>query len=122
MVKRIVVVDDENNIELMIQQYLEEAGYETVSFQDPVAALNYCEQNIYSLDLAIVDDRMPGMDGLELAEALRGLKPDIPIILSIDMQPESGSLPNINMKLGKYVAKDVWLNSVRRLLGDNKSH
>jgi CheY-like chemotaxis protein len=117
MVKRILVVDDENNIELMIQQYLEDAGYETVSFQDPVDALNFCEQNIYSLDLAIIDHKMPGMDGLELAEGLRGLRPDLPVILTTDMPEGHGPAPNINMILDKINAKDALLNAVESLLG-----
>ncbi|MEN6616086.1 MAG: response regulator [Syntrophorhabdus sp.] len=122
MIKRILVVDDENNIGLTIQQYLEDAGYETVSFQDPVAALNFCEQNIYSVDLAIVDHGMPGMDGLELAEALRGLKPDLPIVLTTDMPGDDGPFPNTTMTLSKDVPKDKLLSSIQSLLGSKRTH
>jgi two-component SAPR family response regulator len=66
---RILVVDDEPDILLTFKIVLEENGFKTDAFNDPILALRNFTAGSY--DLAIVDIRMPRITGLGLYEELR---------------------------------------------------
>jgi DNA-binding response OmpR family regulator len=68
--KRILLVDDELDITLAIKAALEESEFLQVeAFYDPVLALSRFKAGAY--DLAILDIKMPGIDGFELHRKLR---------------------------------------------------
>ena len=71
----ILVVDDNALICQNLQNLLEDEGMEVITFQDPLRALEYCRQS--SCDLAIVDIRMPHMDGFELIQKMRSIQPSL---------------------------------------------
>jgi PleD family two-component response regulator len=78
----ILVVDD-NKINLLLLSSLAEsvAGIRPVTFEDPVAALYWCETNVP--DLVLVDFRMPhlsGNDFIGLFRKMDGLS-DVPIVM-----------------------------------------
>jgi two-component SAPR family response regulator len=66
---RILVVDDEPDILLTFKIVLEENGFKTDAFNDPILALRNFTAGSY--DLAIVDIRMPRITGLGLYKELR---------------------------------------------------
>ena len=69
---QILVVDDEQNLRTLLEALLESAGYRVVLANGGEAALARAAAE--TPDLALVDLRMPGMDGLTLLEhLLRGL-------------------------------------------------
>jgi DNA-binding response OmpR family regulator len=72
------VDDDPKRLELLPHR-LEKAGHAVTTAQNGRAGLNLFQQTSY--DLAIVDYRMPGMDGGEVAYHMRRLKPGVPIII-----------------------------------------
>ncbi len=67
--KRILIVDDDHVVRLVIGQGLRTHGYEVLEAETGEEALELCETE--TLDLAIVDYKMPEMDGLKVAEAFR---------------------------------------------------
>jgi DNA-binding response OmpR family regulator len=62
--KRILVVDDEPDITLMLKKVLEENGFEIDSFNEPSAVIQNFKPGVY--DLLIVDIKMPSINGFEL--------------------------------------------------------
>ena len=62
--KRILVVDDEPDITLMLKKVLEENGFEIDSFNEPSAVIQNFRPGVY--DLLIVDIKMPSINGFEL--------------------------------------------------------
>jgi two-component system, OmpR family, response regulator ChvI len=70
-IKRILVVDDEYDTKLTLKVVLEESGFEVDSYTDPEAALRNFKTGQY--DLALIDMRMPVMDGFGLYDEIRKL-------------------------------------------------
>jgi DNA-binding response OmpR family regulator len=77
--KRILVVDDEKKMCLMLRKFLRQEGYNCQSTTDPAEALAMLEQNDF--DLVISDIRMQGMSGLELLRELRLKRPGVDTII-----------------------------------------
>ena len=75
----ILIVDDEKNYLVVLEALLDPEGYETVTADNAEAALRLIRES--DLDLVITDMKMPHMSGLELLEASKKLKPDLPVII-----------------------------------------
>jgi PAS domain S-box-containing protein len=72
---RVLVVDDELSVRLMINRVLSREGYSVDTAENGKAALEEYGKNKY--DLLLVDIRMPDMDGMDLYYHLRETSPDI---------------------------------------------
>ena len=70
-IKRILVVDDEHDVNLTIRIVLEENGFKVDSFTDASQALENFTAAVY--DLVILDVKLPGMDGFSLYEKIKKL-------------------------------------------------
>lgn len=77
----ILVVDDEPDILYIIKEGLENAGFKVETYQSASLALEHFSASHGSYALALVDVRMPGMSGTELAARMRGIDPSVGIIL-----------------------------------------
>jgi len=69
MKKRILVVDDEPDVNLALKEALEENGLKVDAFNDSLLALENFEAGSY--DLLILDIRMPKMNGFELYKKIK---------------------------------------------------
>jgi DNA-binding response OmpR family regulator len=76
--KKILVVDDEENIRSLYGMLFEEKGYEVMTASDGRSALRIFE--LWDPDLVILDIMMPGLDGLTVLSTMRRRK-DVPIII-----------------------------------------
>ena len=76
--KRILVVDDEHDICMVYQIVLQDAGYECISYIDPVKALKEFRPTYY--DLVILDIKMPVLNGFELCKKIIELDKTVHII------------------------------------------
>jgi signal transduction histidine kinase/CheY-like chemotaxis protein/ligand-binding sensor domain-containing protein len=79
--ERILVVDDEPAVLNIVRRFLELLGYTVDEFTDPCAALESFAKKAASYHLVFTDFAMPGMNGIDLAQRIRALRTDIPIIL-----------------------------------------
>jgi PAS domain S-box-containing protein len=77
----ILLVDDERAIIQMGRQMLSKLGYKVTTYQDPGEALERFRREPQSFDLVITDLTMPKLKGTEMAEAMLGIKPELPVIL-----------------------------------------
>jgi len=75
----VLVVDDEPLKRITLQASLGEAGWEVVLAANGREALQIVETR--PVDAAVVDLKMPGMDGLELLERILALRPGTPVIV-----------------------------------------
>jgi two-component system, OmpR family, response regulator ChvI len=67
--KKILLVYDEQDLTFTLRIILEKCGFEVVSFNDPILALQSFKPNYY--DLLVLDIKMPQMNGFELYQQLR---------------------------------------------------
>ncbi len=77
----IMLVDDETGLVRLGEEMMAELGYEPVGFTSSTAALESFRGAPDRFDAVLSDEAMPGLTGSELAEEIRRIRPDIPIVL-----------------------------------------
>jgi DNA-binding response OmpR family regulator len=123
MKKRILVVDDDSKIVLVLQIRLRSAGYEVLSAPDGVSGLILAKD--YKPDLVILDIMMPRGGGFSMAYRLREEAPEVPFIF-ITASKEKG-LKEMADSLGaagyleKPYEKDDLLEAVAKVLAAGQS-
>ncbi|MSP82208.1 MAG: response regulator transcription factor [Alphaproteobacteria bacterium] len=110
MPQTIALVDDDRNILTSVTMALEAEGYRVKSYTDGAAALRGIGQE--PVDLAVLDIKMPRMDGLELLGRLRR-DGDMPVIFLTSKADEVDEAMGLRMGADDYIAKPF---SVRLLI------
>jgi CheY-like chemotaxis protein len=117
--RSIMVVDDEMELANMFRSFLENEGYNAISFVDPVLALEYFKQTSDKPSLIITDLRMPGLCGIDLAKSIRILgAPDIKIFLmtAFDAKDLETSPNYIEARVDKLLQKPIRLSELRTII------
>ncbi|MEP7337665.1 MAG: sigma-54 dependent transcriptional regulator [Acidobacteriota bacterium] len=81
MSTRILVAEDNADMRDLLQDVLDEAGYETILAEDGRQAMAQIEREQEMIDLVITDVRMPGITGGELLAAMRKRRAEAPVIV-----------------------------------------
>ena len=115
---RILIVDDEPAVRMILQRALQGAGYEVVAMNDGRAGLNAATTAEPEYDLVVTNNCMPHLSGAEMVEALREQFPAIPILHLDDLsRPHDMVLPEDVPNLYKPFSVDRLLEAVEGLLG-----
>jgi two-component system response regulator ChvI len=102
MHQKIALVDDDQNILTSVSMALEAEGYNVDTYPDGVAALQ--GMGSHPVDLAVLDIKMPKMDGMELLGEIR--KTDqMPIIFLTSKDDEVDELMGLRMGADDYIKK-----------------
>ncbi|MDD2902151.1 MAG: PAS domain S-box protein [Syntrophales bacterium] len=112
----ILFVDDDEDFFPAGQRMLAELGYEVVSYNSSLKALEDFAAQPHRFDLIISDLTMPGLTGLELATACLHLRPDIPFILATGF---SETVPPEKVRstgVGEVVAKPFNLHQIGEII------
>jgi PAS domain S-box-containing protein len=80
--EHILLVDDEASIVQIGQEFLQRLGYRVTGLTSSTKAWEDFQTRPAGFDLVITDLTMPSMTGIDLAEAMLGLRPDLPVILT----------------------------------------
>jgi DNA-binding NtrC family response regulator len=75
----ILVVDDQEEICDLLQDFLSQEGYQVFTATNGSEALSLGKEN--ELDLALLDIKMPGMDGMEVFRKLKKVRRDMDVII-----------------------------------------
>jgi CheY-like chemotaxis protein len=122
--KTIMLVDDENAIRQIYEEFLTGYGYEIQLFENGATALNAFEANPKGVDLVITDMTMPELTGDKLSKKILQIRPDMPIILWCGFSEDISENTAIGMGIKKYIQKPVsprdLLQNVRRILNENE--
>lgn len=89
---RILVVEDEDAVRAIVSRTLERLGYDVLTADRAEAALDLDPATIRSLSLVVSDVVMPGMSGLDLADQLFQLRPELPVLFMSGYTERSANL------------------------------
>ena len=120
MGRRLLVVDDDEDIQVLLKSVLESEDYEVITAGDGLVALNELEQS--TPDLILLDLMMPRMDGYTFAEELRqrGLQSSIPVIvLSADVNAKQKVQ---QMGAEDYITKPFDLHDLLNKISQSMEH
>jgi len=109
--RKIYLVDDDENILTSVSMFLENEGYQVRCFHDGASALEVL--NNEPPDLAVFDIKMPRMDGLELLRRLRQTS-NLPVIFLTSKDDELDEAIGLSVGADDYITKPF----SQRLLGE----
>ena len=99
---RIALVDDDQNILASLSLALKSEKFEVETYSDGIAGLEALKDN--NFDIAILDIKMPRLDGLEVLQKLRNSS-DIPVIFLTSKDDEIDQLLGLKMGADDYITK-----------------
>jgi len=102
---KILVVDDEAVVRQSLYHWFTEDGYSVEVAADAAEALRLLQ--IGRFDLALVDIKMPGMDGMELQRRLRSIDPDLTVIIITAFASVETAVEALKQGAFDYVTKPV---------------
>ncbi|KAF0218405.1 MAG: multi-sensor signal transduction histidine [Geobacteraceae bacterium] len=121
--EKILIVDDEPDIGLILKLQLEDAGYKTVGARDGIEALECLSRENFALIL--LDIKMPRMDGMEVLARVRQDYPDMAVIMMTAHGSEDIAVEAMKKGAVDYIAKpfstDDALKRVERAIQFNRT-
>jgi CheY-like chemotaxis protein len=121
--ERILLVDDEIQLVESGLRILKRMGYRVKGAADPIEALEMFQKQSHQFDLIISDFSMPRMTGIQLAEEIKCIRPDIPIIIlsgySPEMAPGQTRNPAVSAFIIKPINKDELARVIRKVLDES---
>ncbi|HYC02125.1 MAG TPA: response regulator [Azospirillaceae bacterium] len=114
----VLLVDDEVISSLALRSFLERKGFRVSMAARGADAITIFDKD--PAEVAVVDWRMPGMNGGELVTHLRARRPSLPVVFvtgySPEVEPFAAALPTPPLVLDKPVDPQAVVESIRSLL------
>jgi DNA-binding response OmpR family regulator len=124
MNKRVLLVDDESDINLTLKMVLEENGFKVDSFTDPLLALkNFRKESAGMYELLILDMKMPGINGFELYRHIKRIDDKVKVCFLTasemyyeEFRKELFPPLNNNCYIQKPIGNEVLIKRLNRIL------
>lgn len=117
----ILVVEDEYDIRELLKEFLTQAGYDVVTAEDGLEALEKFKS--FNYNLIILDIMLPKIDGYVLCEIIRK-ESNVPIIMLTALDSEENQLKGFDLNIDDYITKPfsmkVFLKRVETVLRREK--
>lgn len=130
---RVLLVDDEPDITFSFNMILEDNGFAVDTFNDPLDALSSFRSGLYAI--AVLDIRMPNMNGFELCSELRKADDNIKFVFmtAYDIHSEDNNNNNNNnikyiltnekpVILKKPISLNEFVNKIKKELDSNSNN
>jgi DNA-binding response OmpR family regulator len=114
-IQNILVVDDEELIVELLQEYFSELGYGVWVAQSAEEAISKLK-NGKNINLVITDINLPGKSGLELLKILKETKEDLPVVLLTGLKTLDNAISAVKSGATDYITKPFDLESVRKVV------
>lgn len=115
--RKILIIEDEPDIQELLVAYLRDAGYEIVIAGDGVEALAQFQQGAF--DMILLDLMLPKIDGFGVCELIRR-ESSVPILMLTALDGEQEQLRGFQMEIDDYVTKPfsmpILLQKIRAIL------
>ncbi len=80
--QRVLYVDDEVAMVLLVQRMLDRSGFTTRGFTDAREAVDAVRADPHGFDIVVTDFNMPDLTGIAVATEVRRLRPDLPVLIT----------------------------------------
>jgi DNA-binding NtrC family response regulator len=114
---RILVIDDEESIRRTVSMTLEHAGYVVDTAENGKQAIEKAEANFYNL--ALIDIRLPDMEGTELLTALKETTPKMAKIILTGYPTLDNAVKATNKGVDAYLIKPVNTDELLKLIKEH---
>ena len=114
---RILVIDDEESIRKSLAAVLEENGYLVDTAENGREAIKKSETKIYNL--ALIDLRLPDMDGIELLTAMRETTPKMAKIVITGYPSLENAIEAVNRGADGYIVKPYTMDDILRKIKEH---
>ncbi|MCC0633479.1 response regulator transcription factor [Clostridioides sp. ZZV14-6154] len=126
MSKRILVIEDDIDIQNIIKTFLENAGYTIITANDGLDGIEKFKKQQF--DLILLDILMPKIDGFVVCEMIRN-ESNIPIIILTALDEETDQVKGFELKVDDYITKPFStivllkrVEAVLRRIGDKEEN
>jgi len=109
---KILVVDDEATVLVVAQRILEHLGFEVLLAENGKQAIQVFKENADEIQVVLLDLTMPHMGGEETFDALRRIRPDVPVVLSSGYPEERAKAGFRAEDLAGYVQKPYTISTL----------
>lgn len=103
--KTVLVIDDEEMITQYLNELLSQEGYNVITYNNPVAGLDYYLDNNREVDIIISDQTMPALTGYDMAATILDKGYEIPFILCTGYTDFSIDIDNSDTGIDVFMAK-----------------
>ena len=103
--RRVLWADDEIDLLRPHHLFLQEKGFEVIPVSNGEDAIEHLRQNHF--DVVLLDEMMPGLDGLSTLEQLKDIDPNIPVIMITKSEEEHLMDEAIGKRIDDYLTKPV---------------
>jgi len=79
--QKILYIDDDDSQLFMVKRMLERWGYSVITFREQREAIEAVKAGEIDFDLVITDFKMPGVSGVDVARAIRDVRPSLPVLM-----------------------------------------
>lgn len=111
---RILIVDDDENIRKILTAILEDEGYIVDAAETAKAAIEMTKKEVYNL--ALIDIRLPDMEGIELLTKIRSTTPKMRKIIVTGFPTMHNAIEAVNRSADGYILKPFNVEKVLRLI------
>src|SRR5262245_22618005 len=112
---RVLVVDDEENLQELLRGELTTRGHEVTVCNSGRAALKVLEKSTF--DAAILDLKMPGMSGIELLQHLKHVQPDVEAVIQTGFATQETAIEALRLGAFDYITKPCKMAEIEAILG-----
>lgn len=116
----VLYLDDDNAVLILVKRLLERRGYRVSCFSEPQEALAALRSNPADVDVLVTDFNMPGMHGLDVARAVRSIRPDLPVAVTsgfVDEELQAGvQEAGVRRLIAKPFAMEELYSAIQRLI------
>ena len=109
--KKILIIEDETDIQELLCAYLQDAGYEAAAESDCASGLERFKRDNW--DMVLLDLMLPGIDGYTVCELIRK-QSDVPIIMLTALDGEVNQIKGYNLRIDDYVTKPFSMSILLR--------
>ena len=109
--EKILVVDDEQSMTQFLGIVLRKEGYQVTTVNSGREALDKIRMEPF--DVVLSDIKMPGMDGIQVLQAIKKHDPNIPVVLMTAFASQQSAIDAVNLGAFQYLLKNAKNDEIR---------